>query len=66
MKALRGYGLADVQFSGSEAKSLDSTALNNAVARESSAHISGTNETKEYITPKASLGKLGAKGKVSG
>ena len=59
---MKGSALKDMTFDGSEAKSLDSTKLNNPTAREHPDHISGTNTQKEYDSGKPSLGKLGHQG----
>lgn len=58
--SMRGPGLINMDFSGH--KAVEQEAINQPLAREHAAHISGTNEQKEYITTFPAVGKLGARG----
>lgn len=61
MKNMRGSGLTegDAPMPSSDALAK----LNQPLAREHSAHISGNNKMETYTTSKPSLGTLGARNK---
>jgi len=62
MSQLTGYDLVSKEFSGNEGKDFRDTSLNDALAKEHSAHISGTNSTDTYEQQaKPNFGKLGGK-----
>lgn len=65
--SLRKSGPLDKEFSGTEGmQQCDTEMSKSGLASEHSAHISGDNSTKEYITPKASMGTLGTRGQAEG
>lgn len=59
---LRGAGLTELDTAGLMPDKGGLEKLNQPLAREHSAHISGTNTLGEYTTPKPNLGKLGGTG----
>jgi hypothetical protein len=61
MKQMKGAGLTEMEFNGKEGIQRQGSALSNAVARETPDHISGTNQTKEYVASNPPKDGLGAR-----
>jgi hypothetical protein len=58
---MRGSGLTEMDPASNMPDKGALERLNQPLAREHPAHISGTNTLGDYSTPKPSLGTLGAK-----
>tara|TARA_R110000772_G_scaffold266171_1_gene388304 strand:- start:26807 stop:26998 length:192 start_codon:yes stop_codon:yes gene_type:complete len=59
---MRGAGLTEIGASSLIPKSGGLAKLNQPLAREHMAHVTGTNKQGEYLTEKPNVGKLGAQG----